>query len=238
MEKKSRHPDDLSHYHFLLSDFPSTVSAARSAFYLSMINSSASNPRKLFSLFSSLLNSPTPPLPSPSLFMTLQLTLPRTLKISAPHLLYLLYYIPWENTFPNPLMALPASALSPLKMFTHLFPWPDSLLPSPRFLTRHHSISHHPDQLLPLFRPYSNTHVVTSISECLTDISAWTTVHRLKIILITEPLFIPLACICQSLSRTSFLTKDATQPLVQAQVISHLDYSNSPLVGLQASATK
>ena len=120
MEKKSRHPDDLSHYHFLLSDFPSTVSAARSAFYLSMINSSASNPRKLFSLFSSLLNSPTPSLPSPSLFMTLQLTLPRTLKVSAPHLLYLLYYIPWENTFPNLLMALPASALSPLKIFTHL----------------------------------------------------------------------------------------------------------------------
>ena len=58
--KKSRHADDIAHYHHLLSDFISTVSAAKSAFYLSKIDSSASNPEKLFSLFSSFLT-PLPP---------------------------------------------------------------------------------------------------------------------------------------------------------------------------------
>ena len=33
--RKSHQPDDLAHYHHLLSDFTSTVSAATSAFYLS-----------------------------------------------------------------------------------------------------------------------------------------------------------------------------------------------------------
>ncbi|KAK0145158.1 hypothetical protein N1851_015949 [Merluccius polli] len=43
----------------------STVSAAKSAFYQTKINSSASNPRKLFSMFSSLLTPSFPPLLSP-----------------------------------------------------------------------------------------------------------------------------------------------------------------------------
>ena len=60
-EKNLRHLDDLAHYHHLISDFTSTVSAAKSAIYLSKINSSASNSRKLFSLFSSLLTPPPPP---------------------------------------------------------------------------------------------------------------------------------------------------------------------------------
>ena len=62
--KRSDCPNDLSHYLFLLSDFTSSVSTTKSAFYRTKINSSASNPRKLFSLFSSLLNPPSPPPPS------------------------------------------------------------------------------------------------------------------------------------------------------------------------------
>ena len=60
MEKKSCRADDVAQYHHLLSDFISTISAAKSGFYLSKIDSSASNPRKLYSLFSSFLT-PLPP---------------------------------------------------------------------------------------------------------------------------------------------------------------------------------
>ena len=57
-KKKSHHHDDPAHYHHLLSDFTSMVSAAKSAISLSKINFSASNPRKLSSLFSSVLTPP------------------------------------------------------------------------------------------------------------------------------------------------------------------------------------
>ena len=57
-KKKSHHHDDPAHYHHLLSDFTSMVSAAKSAFSLSKINFSASNPRKLSFLFSSVLTPP------------------------------------------------------------------------------------------------------------------------------------------------------------------------------------
>jgi len=60
----------IAHYLHLLSDFFSTVSAAKSAFYLIKINSSASNPRKLFSMFSALLNPPSPSPPSQLMTVT------------------------------------------------------------------------------------------------------------------------------------------------------------------------
>ena len=75
--KKSGCADDLSHYLHLLSDFTSTVSAAKSTFYRNKINSSASNPRKLFSMFSSLLNPPSPPPLPHSLLTIFPTTLPR-----------------------------------------------------------------------------------------------------------------------------------------------------------------
>ena len=39
----------------------------------------------------------------------------------------------------------------------YLFPWPDSLLPSPKHPSWHPAIPHHPDQPLPHFRPYSSS---------------------------------------------------------------------------------
>ena len=62
--KRSDCPNDLTHYLHLLSDFTFTLSTAKSTFYQSKINSSPSNPRKLFSMFSSLLTPPSPPPPS------------------------------------------------------------------------------------------------------------------------------------------------------------------------------
>ena len=62
--KGSDCPDDLSHYIHLLLDFTPIVSTAKSAFYPTKINSSGSNPRKLFSVFSSLLTTSPPPHPS------------------------------------------------------------------------------------------------------------------------------------------------------------------------------
>ena len=61
MDRISNSADELSHYLHLLSDFTSTVSAAKSAFYLAKINSMRLQPWKLFSMFSSLLNPPSPP---------------------------------------------------------------------------------------------------------------------------------------------------------------------------------
>ena len=56
--KRSDCADDFSHYLHLLSDFTSTVSASKSTFYQTKINSSASNHRKLFSMFPFLLTPP------------------------------------------------------------------------------------------------------------------------------------------------------------------------------------
>ncbi|KAK6319775.1 hypothetical protein J4Q44_G00088820, partial [Coregonus suidteri] len=62
--RKTTLPVDLSSFHSLLSTFSSSVSAAKATFYHSKFQASASNPRKLFATFSSLLNPPPPPPPS------------------------------------------------------------------------------------------------------------------------------------------------------------------------------
>ncbi|XP_064880117.1 uncharacterized protein LOC135573865 [Oncorhynchus nerka] len=59
--RKTRLPADLASFHSLLSTFSSSVSAAKATFYHSKFQASASNPRKLFATFSSLLNPPPPP---------------------------------------------------------------------------------------------------------------------------------------------------------------------------------
>ncbi|XP_071213820.1 uncharacterized protein [Salvelinus alpinus] len=61
--RKTRLPADLASFHSLLSTFSSSVSAAKATFYHSKFQASASNPRKLFATFSSLLNPPPPPPP-------------------------------------------------------------------------------------------------------------------------------------------------------------------------------
>ena len=71
-----------------------------------------------------------------------------------------------ESASPNPHLRRPyllqpsllwrCSHTSDVSPCHHLFPWPDSLLPSPKHLTRHLAIPHHPDQLLPHLRPYSS----------------------------------------------------------------------------------
>ncbi|KAM9513398.1 uncharacterized protein ACWYII_046825 [Salvelinus alpinus] len=58
--RKTRLPADLASFHSLLSTFSSSVSAAKATFYHSKFQASASNPRKLFATFSSLLNPPPP----------------------------------------------------------------------------------------------------------------------------------------------------------------------------------
>ncbi|KAM9398239.1 uncharacterized protein ACWYII_032095 [Salvelinus alpinus] len=62
--RKTRLPADLASFHSLLSTFSSSLSAAKATFYHSKFQASASNPRKLFATFSSLLNPPPPPPPS------------------------------------------------------------------------------------------------------------------------------------------------------------------------------
>uniref|UniRef100_A0A673XAH1 Reverse transcriptase domain-containing protein n=1 Tax=Salmo trutta TaxID=8032 RepID=A0A673XAH1_SALTR len=58
--RKTSLPADLASFHSLLYTFSSSVSAAKATFYHSKFQASASNPRKLFATFSSLLNSPPP----------------------------------------------------------------------------------------------------------------------------------------------------------------------------------
>ncbi|XP_077938224.1 uncharacterized protein LOC144383653 [Gasterosteus aculeatus] len=65
--RKYKRPDDLLEFQSLLSSFSASISAAKSSFYQSKIESSFSNPKKLFSIFSNLLEPPTPPPPSPLL---------------------------------------------------------------------------------------------------------------------------------------------------------------------------
>ncbi|XP_036413811.1 uncharacterized protein LOC118798536 [Colossoma macropomum] len=62
--RKSQLDSDLHSYQSLLSKFLLEVTAAKSSFYGGKLESSASDPRKLFSIFSSLLNPPPPPPPS------------------------------------------------------------------------------------------------------------------------------------------------------------------------------
>ena len=56
---KSKHPDDLLTYQSLLSSFSAFISIAKSTFYQTTIQSSFSNPKKLFSIFSNLLDTPS-----------------------------------------------------------------------------------------------------------------------------------------------------------------------------------
>ncbi|KAJ8417144.1 hypothetical protein AAFF_G00283710 [Aldrovandia affinis] len=66
--RKSKSPVALTDFHTLLATFSSNLSSAKSAFFLSKIQSSVSNPRKLYSTFSCLL---TPrPRPPPSSLTT------------------------------------------------------------------------------------------------------------------------------------------------------------------------
>ena len=62
--QKTKHPDDLSDFHSLLSAFSLSLSSAKSSFYQTKIQSCVSNPKKLFSTFSSLLKPPPPTPPS------------------------------------------------------------------------------------------------------------------------------------------------------------------------------
>ena len=101
--RKTRLPADLASFHSLLSTFSSSVSAAKATFYHSKFQASASNPRKLFATFSSLLNPPPPPPPPPSLRMTSSTILKRRLTISDPRLL--------SQTTPLVLLTLPYPVL-------------------------------------------------------------------------------------------------------------------------------
>ncbi|KAJ8360366.1 hypothetical protein SKAU_G00168910, partial [Synaphobranchus kaupii] len=53
--RKSRSPDDLASYHTLLAAFTAATTSAKTSFFQSKIDTCLSNPRKLFSTFSSLL---------------------------------------------------------------------------------------------------------------------------------------------------------------------------------------
>ncbi|KAG5847076.1 hypothetical protein ANANG_G00122110, partial [Anguilla anguilla] len=53
--RKSRSSDDLTAYHTLLATFTSALTSAKASFFQSKISACVSNPRKLFSTFSSLL---------------------------------------------------------------------------------------------------------------------------------------------------------------------------------------
>ena len=60
-----------------------------------------------------------------------------------------------------------------------------------------------------LFLPFSNTHVTTCITECLVDISAWSTVHHRKLILSKTELLLILGKDCPHMD-LSVSAKDIT----------------------------
>ena len=62
--RKTKLPDDLSHFHSLLSAFSLSLTTAKTTYYHTKIQSCTSNPRKLFSTFTSLLKPPPPTQPS------------------------------------------------------------------------------------------------------------------------------------------------------------------------------
>ncbi|KAI4891458.1 hypothetical protein NFI96_024367 [Prochilodus magdalenae] len=62
--RRSQLDSDLHTYQAILSRFSGEVTSAKSSFYKRKLEESASDPRKLFSIFSSLLNPPSPPPPS------------------------------------------------------------------------------------------------------------------------------------------------------------------------------
>ncbi|KAI4892629.1 hypothetical protein NFI96_034103 [Prochilodus magdalenae] len=59
--RRSQLDSDLHTYQAILSRFSGEVTTAKSSFYKRKLEESASDPRKLFSIFSSLLNPPPPP---------------------------------------------------------------------------------------------------------------------------------------------------------------------------------
>ncbi|KAI4887096.1 hypothetical protein NFI96_006248 [Prochilodus magdalenae] len=76
--RRSQLDSDLHTYQAILSRFSAEVTTAKSSFYKRKLEESASDPRKLFSIFSSLLNPPSPPPPSsltPEDFVTFFVTL-------------------------------------------------------------------------------------------------------------------------------------------------------------------
>ncbi|XP_075313226.1 uncharacterized protein LOC142373735 [Odontesthes bonariensis] len=78
--RKSKLPEDLLAFQSLLSTFSSSLSAAKTAFFCNKIQTSASNPKKLFQTFSSLLQ-PHPLSPPPPSSLTISPTsLTRRLK--------------------------------------------------------------------------------------------------------------------------------------------------------------
>ncbi|KAI4902791.1 hypothetical protein NFI96_011169, partial [Prochilodus magdalenae] len=62
--RRSQLDSDLHTYQASLSRFSAEVTSAKSSFYKRKLEESASDPRKLFSIFFSLLNTPSPPPPS------------------------------------------------------------------------------------------------------------------------------------------------------------------------------
>ncbi|KAI4895939.1 hypothetical protein NFI96_007790 [Prochilodus magdalenae] len=71
--RRSQLDSDLHIYQAILSRFSGEVTTGKSSFYKRKLEESASDPRKLFSIFSSLLNPPSPPPPSsltPEVFVT------------------------------------------------------------------------------------------------------------------------------------------------------------------------
>jgi len=153
---------------------------------------------------------------------------------------------------------------------------------SPGSVITSHSVSYHcycyadDTQLFLSFSP-SDTQIATRISQCLANISKWTTANQLdmtEILFMLEktalrwtymsPVFedievspsqtarnvgVVLDQLCCNANITSvalynigrirpFLTREAAQILVQALVITHIDYCNFLLVGLLASAIK
>ncbi|KAI4882600.1 hypothetical protein NFI96_005499 [Prochilodus magdalenae] len=62
--RRSQLDSDLHTYQAVLSRFSGEVPSAKSSFYKRKLEDSAAHPRKLFCIFSSLLNPPSPPPPS------------------------------------------------------------------------------------------------------------------------------------------------------------------------------
>ncbi|KAI4876214.1 hypothetical protein NFI96_017953, partial [Prochilodus magdalenae] len=62
--RRSQLDSDLHTYQAILSKFSAEVTSAKSFFYKRKLDDSGSDPRKLFSIFSSLLFPPSPPTPS------------------------------------------------------------------------------------------------------------------------------------------------------------------------------
>lgn len=78
--QNSKHPDDCS----LINSFSTSISAAKRSSYLTRIQSSFSNPKKLFSIFYNLLDTPPPDstlLPSHFVYFTTRLDIIYTILI-------------------------------------------------------------------------------------------------------------------------------------------------------------